>query len=134
MTGGVSVRRAYINYCAGKSWCRITSGQMRSAGTFSYEPRGAVYQPGIYSSAQGCRCGYLHGLKGRRMDNVMIKRIWRSAKWECLYLRKVETDSQVRKILRDWFQFYSEQRPPTAFDGHQTIEVYCERNLNLKAV
>lgn len=29
--------------------------------------------------------------KGRWMDSVMIERIWRSVKWECLYLRKMET-------------------------------------------
>ena len=60
------------------------------------------------------------------MDNVMIERLWRSVKWECLYLREVETDSQALKILRDWFRFYNEQRPHTAFDGHRPIEVYCE--------
>ena len=66
--------------------------------------------------------------KGRWMDNVMIERLWRSVKWECLYLREVETGSQVRKMLRDWFQFYNEQRPHTAFDGRRPMEVYCERN------
>ena len=66
------------------------------------------------------------GGKGRWMDNVMIERLWRSVKWECLYLREVETGSQARKMLRDWFQFYNEQRPHTAFDGHRPIEVYCK--------
>ena len=71
--------------------------------------------------------------KGRWMDNVMIERLWRSVKWEYLYLREVETGSQVRKILRDWFQFYNEQRPHTAFDGRRPMEVYCERNPTSKA-
>ena len=63
---------------------------------------------------------------GRWMDNLMIKRIWRSVKWECLYLREVETGSQALKILKDWFQFYNKQRPLTAFDGRRLIEVYCK--------
>ena len=63
---------------------------------------------------------------GRWMDSLMIKRIWRSVKWECLYLREVETGSQALKILRDWFQFYNKQRPLTAFDGRRLIEVYCK--------
>ena len=71
--------------------------------------------------------------KGRWMDNVMIERLWRSVKWECLYLREVETGSQARKILRDWFQFYNKQRPHTAFDGRRPMEVYCERNPTSKA-
>ena len=37
--------------------------------------------------------------KDRWMDIVMIECIWRSVKWECLYLREVETGSQARKIL-----------------------------------
>lgn len=41
--------------------------------------------------------------KGRWMDNVMTECIWRSVKWECLYLREVETGRQASKILRDWF-------------------------------
>lgn len=66
----------------------------------------------------------LNDIEGRWMDNVMIERPWRSVKWECLYLREVETGSQARKILRDRFQFYNEQRPHTAFDGRRPIEVY----------
>ncbi|NCB23185.1 MAG: hypothetical protein EOM56_10175 [Deltaproteobacteria bacterium] len=48
-------------------------------------------------------------------------------------MREVETGSQVRKILRDLFQFYNEQRPHTAFDGRRPMEVYCERNPISKA-
>lgn len=65
--------------------------------------------------------------KGRWMDIVMTERIWRSVKWECLYLREVETGGQVPKMLRDWFQSYNKQRTHTAFDGRRLIEVYYER-------
>ena len=71
--------------------------------------------------------------KGRWMDNVMIERLWRSVKWECLYFREVETGSQAPKIFRDWFQFYNEQRTHTTFDGRRPMEVYCERNPTLRA-
>ena len=85
--------------------------------------------PEIFRMDQGSQFTSLEFIQALKGAGVAI-----SIKRECLYLRKVETGSQAGKILRDWFQFYSEQRPPTAFDGHQTIEVYCERNLNLKAV
>lgn len=55
--------------------------------------------------------------KGRWMDNVFIERLWRLVKWECVYLREFETGSQARQALGDWFRFYNEQRPYTAFDG-----------------
>ena len=66
--------------------------------------------------------------KGRWMDNVMIERLWRSVKWECLYLREVETGSQAPKLLRDRFLFYNEQRSHTAFDDRRPMDVYGERN------
>ena len=40
---------------------------------------------------------------GRWVDNLMIKRIWRSVKWECLYLREVETGSQALKYQATGF-------------------------------
>ena len=56
--------------------------------------------------------------KGRWMDNVFIERLWRSVKWECLYLRELETGTQARQALGNWFRFNNEQRPHTTFtDG-----------------
>ena len=62
--------------------------------------------------------------KGRWMDNVFIERLWRSVKWECVYLREFETGSQARKALGDWFAFYNERRPHSAFDGLRPMDVY----------
>ena len=42
--------------------------------------------------------------KGRWMDNVFIERLWRSVKWECVYLREFETGSQARQALGNWFR------------------------------
>ena len=41
-------------------------------------------------------------VKGRWVDNTCDQRIWRSVKWECPYLREVETGSQAHKMLGDW--------------------------------
>ena len=71
------------------------------------------------------------GGKGRWMDNVMIERPWRSVKWECLYLREVETGSQARKILRDRFQFYNEQFPHTALTAVGQLK-YVVKESDLK--
>jgi len=64
--------------------------------------------------------------KGRWMDNVFIERLWRSVKWECVYLREFETGSQARQALGDWFHCYNEQRPHTAFDDRRPMDVYRE--------
>lgn len=71
--------------------------------------------------------------KGRWMDNVFIERLWRSVKWECLYLRELETGSQARRALEHWFHFYNEQRPHTAFDGQRPMDVYREGTASQKA-
>ncbi len=71
--------------------------------------------------------------KGRWMDNVFIERLWRSVKWECIYLRELETGSQARQALGDWFRFYNEQRPHTAFDGRRPMDVYRDGHSASKA-
>ena len=62
--------------------------------------------------------------KGRGMDNVFIERLRRFVKWECLSLRELETGSQARQALEQWFRFDNEQRPHTAFDGRRPMDVY----------
>jgi len=79
-----------------------------------------------HPDAQGCRRGHLLDGKGRWMDNVFIERLWRSMKWKCISLRKLETGSQARQALENWFRFYNKQRPHTAFDGRRPMDVYRE--------
>jgi len=55
------------------------------------------------------------------------------SKWECVYLRELETGSQARQALGDWFRFYNEQRPHTAFDGRHPMDVYWEGHSASKA-
>lgn len=62
--------------------------------------------------------------KGRWMDNVFIERLWRSLKWECVYLREFETGTHARKALANWFHFYNEARPHSTFDGRRPMDVY----------
>jgi putative transposase len=43
--------------------------------------------------------------QGRWMDNVFIKRLWRSLKYECVYPQAPETGSQARAAIGDWIDF-----------------------------
>ena len=90
----------------------------------SYEFTQTLKDAGVAISMDG---------KGRWMDNVFIERLWRSVKWECLYLRELETGSQVRHALEQWFRFYNEERPHTAFDGRRPLDVYRQRQACQKA-
>jgi hypothetical protein len=51
-----------------------------------------------------------HG-RGRWMDNVFIERLWRSLKYECVYLHAFETGSELRTGLGQWITYYNTQRP-----------------------
>lgn len=49
--------------------------------------------------------------KGRWIDNRMIERLWRSLKYECVYLRAFETGSQARGDIGKWLAYYNAERP-----------------------
>lgn len=48
--------------------------------------------------------------KGRWMDNVFIERLWRSVKYEEVYLHAYENGSQARTRLTDYFEYYNARR------------------------
>ncbi len=55
--------------------------------------------------------------RGRWMDNVFIERLWRSVKYECVYLHAFETGSELRRGLAKWISFYNTRRPHSVFAG-----------------
>jgi len=65
--------------------------------------------------------------KGRWMDNIFIERLWRSLKYECVYLHDFETGLQALQEIETWFTYYNEDRPHSAFDDQTPLEVYIER-------
>jgi len=49
--------------------------------------------------------------RGRWVDNRMIERLWRSLKYECVYLRAFETGSEARTGIGKWMSYYNNERP-----------------------
>ena len=62
--------------------------------------------------------------KGAWRDNVFVERLWRSLKYECVYLHAWETGSQARVGIGRWIPFYNDQRPHTAHGGQPPAVVY----------
>ena len=60
------------------------------------------------------------------MDNVFIERLWRSIKYECVYLHAFETGSELRQGLAKWISFYNTRRPHSVFSGQTPDEVYFQ--------
>jgi len=52
------------------------------------------------------------------MDNVFIERLWRSLKYECVYLSEFVTGSEARAGIGWWMTFYNERRPDARGDVH----------------
>ena len=62
--------------------------------------------------------------KGRWIDNVFVERLWRSVKYEDIYLHAYETVSQVRRALSIYFDFYNAGRPHQSLDYRTPDEMY----------
>ena len=62
--------------------------------------------------------------KGRWVDNVFVKRLWRSVKYEDLYLYAYETVSAVKTALARYFSFYNARRPHQSLEYRTPDEMY----------
>jgi putative transposase len=62
--------------------------------------------------------------RGRWMDNVFIERLWRSLKYECIYLHAFETGSEARAGILKWVSYYNTERPHSTHSGRTPAEVH----------
>ena len=65
--------------------------------------------------------------KGRAFDNIMIERLWRSVKYEDIYLKGYECLPEVKRGLGIYFLFYNENRPHQSLQYQTPMEVYSVR-------
>ncbi|MBI5616739.1 MAG: IS3 family transposase [Gammaproteobacteria bacterium] len=65
--------------------------------------------------------------KGRWVDNVFVERLWRSVKYEDIYLRAYETPAALRAGLTRYFEFYNAKRRHSALDGRTPDTVYFDQ-------
>jgi len=77
---------------------------------------GLLQEAGIQISMDG---------RGRWLDNVFVERLWRSLKYEEVYLKAYETVAEARRGIGLWFEFYNSQRPHQALDRLTPDEVYA---------
>ncbi len=72
--------------------------------------------------------------KGRAMDNIFIERLWRSVKYEEIYLNDYATVEALRISLRKYFHFYNHERPHQSFEGATPVETYRGNSSVLEKV
>ncbi|WP_408998396.1 IS3 family transposase [Syntrophus buswellii] len=88
-------------------------GSQFTAETFTY----ALKSRGITISMDG---------KGRWMDNVFIERLWRSVKYEDIYLKAYNSMAETKRGLAAYFTFYNEKRWHQNFDRKTPAMVYFD--------
>ena len=72
--------------------------------------------------------------KGRWLDNVFIERLWRSLKYEEVYLKAYESVREARRSIRTWIDFYNSERTHQSLDRMTPDDVYfSEFNRNRAA-
>ena len=62
--------------------------------------------------------------RGRCMDNIFIERLWRSLKYEAIYLHEIADGFIARRLIGEWVRFYNLERPHAALDGRTPAEAY----------
>lgn len=71
--------------------------------------------------------------KGRWMDNVFIERLWRSVKYEEVYLREYEDLHELERCLGEWFERYNHWRPHQSLEEMRPWEIYRPEEVLQKA-
>ena len=62
--------------------------------------------------------------KGAWRDNVFVERVWRSVKYEEVYLRAYDTVSEARASIGCYFDFYNAKRPHSSLDRQTPDHAY----------
>ena len=62
--------------------------------------------------------------RGRCMDNIFIERLWRSLKYEAIYLLELTDGFKTERVIAEWIGFYNAERPHSALAGQTPAEAY----------
>jgi putative transposase len=69
--------------------------------------------------------GYIHDF----LSSPIIERLWRSLKYECVFLNAFETGSEARSGIGRWIDYYNRGRPHSTFAGRTPDEVYATAEM-----
>lgn len=144
----IPMRRGFVYLCAILDWVsrRVLSWRLSNTLTTDFcleavqEAITRYGPPEIFNTDQGCQftsqefTGLLqaHGIQismdgtGRWRDNVFVERLWRSLKYEEVYLHAYETMREAHQGVACYVTFYNQLRPHRALDGRTPDRVYWE--------
>ena len=79
---------------------------------------GCLQQAGVRVSMDG---------RGRWLDNVFIERLWRSLKYEAVYLQELADGFAARAAISEWLEFYNHVRPHSVLGGRTPWQALQQR-------
>lgn len=65
--------------------------------------------------------------RGRALDNVFVERLWRTVKYENIFLHRYETMDELQRGLRTYWRYYNGQRPHSSLNHRTPAEVYRQQ-------
>ena len=65
--------------------------------------------------------------RGRALDNIFVERLWRTVKYENIYMNDYQTVPELRCGLKRYFEFYNQARLHQSLDYQTPAEVYLEK-------
>jgi putative transposase len=144
----IPMRRGFVYLFAVLDWAsrRVLAWRLSTTLTTDFcldavqDAVGRYGPPAIFNTDQGCQftshefTGLLthHGIqismdgKGCWRDNVFVERLWKSIKYEEVYLHAYETVNAAHQGLERYLAFYNQIRPHQALDGQTPDQVYYE--------
>jgi len=150
----VPMRKGFVYVVAVMDWYSRKVLSWRMSNTLDAEfcvaaLREALHKhgrPEIFNTDQGCqftseaftqvlkdnRVAISMDGKGRCMDNVFIERLWRSLKYEEVYLTAYENIPEARDSIRRWMDFYNQRRKHQALEKRTPDTTYYQ-SLNAEA-
>lgn len=106
-----------LNETLASSCCEIFNTDQGSQFT-THRFTGPLLNKGIQVSMDG---------RGRALDNIFVERLWRSVKYEKVYLNDFETVKQAYVGLKDYFEFYNHRRLHQSLDYRTPAQVYLKK-------
>ena len=144
----IPMRRGFVYLFAVMDWAsrRVLSWRISNTLTTDFcieavqEAINRYGRPDIFNTDQGCQFTSLEftGLlkdnaiqismdgKGCWRDNVFVERLWRSVKYEEVYLHAYDSVSDAKSGLKNYFARYNQHRPHTALDDKTPDEFYFD--------
>ena len=142
----IPMRKGFVYLAAVLDWAtrRVLAWRLSNSMTTDFcieaveEALQRYGKPAIFNTDQGSQftstefVGLLqgHGIqismdgKGRWVDNVFVERLWKSVKYEEVYLHAYDSVAEARQGLQRYFKFYNERRPHSSLDGKTPDSVY----------